>query len=163
MRSRHFLISTVCAAITLLTASHASTQNADQYKGQTSFLTSLHGSSLEDAFSGKTMDGIYKIPRERTGTNKFTESFNADGTADYFEGPIVDKGQWVVRGALICFQYDGALSGGVSCFNVYRSGTCLYSYNPANVGDDGYPYDDNLWSVKTITRGDISTCDDLTS
>ncbi|MEP6343664.1 MAG: hypothetical protein ABJ275_10135 [Maricaulaceae bacterium] len=128
-----------------------------------SLLTPLDGTSLEAAFSGKTMDGIYKIPRERTGTNQFTESFNADGTADYFEGPIVDTGEWRVRDRLICFRYDGALSGGVSCFNVYRTGTCLYSYNPANVGKDGYPYDENLWSVKTVTRGGISSCDDLVS
>lgn len=141
----------------------AATAQLAQEDAPRSSLSPLDGINLEAAFSGKTMDGIYKIPRERTGTNKFTESFNADGTADYFEGPIVDTGEWVVRGPLICFRYEGALSGGVSCFNVYRTGTCLYSYNPANVGQDGYPYDENLWSVKTVTRGDISSCDDLVS
>jgi len=109
------------------------------------------------------MDGIYKIARERSGTHKFTESFNSDGTTDYFEGPLVDTGRWIVRGPLLCFAYDGALSGGVSCFNVYQSGTCIYAYNPANIDDNNFPIHDNLWSVKIITRGDISTCDDLTS
>ena len=159
MRSRYFLILSLSALTSLFPQSIAKAQDSTRQ----SFLMPLEGSTLKEAFHGKTMDGIYKIPRQRTGTHKFTESFNTDGTADYFEGPIVDKGQWQVRGTLICFRYEGALAGGVSCFNVYRSGTCLYSYNPANIGDDGYPYDDNLWSVKTITRGDISTCDDLTS
>jgi len=72
-------------------------------------------------------------------------------------------GQWVVERALICFRYDGALGNDISCFNVYKTGTCLYSFNPANIGPDGYPLDDNLWSVKTIARGDISSCDDLVS
>ena len=159
MRSRYFLVTTVTALIASLPTIFASAQDG----ANRPLLIPLEGSTLEAAFSGKTMDGIYKIPRERTGTNKFTETFNIDGTTEYFEGPIVDGGQWLVRGRLICFQYNGALSGGISCFNVFRSGTCLYSYNPANIDKDGYPYDDNRWSAKTITRGDISSCDDLYS
>lgn len=123
----------------------------------------LSGPTLSEAFRGKTMDGIYKVPRQRTGTDKFTERFNEDGTTEYFEGPLVDKGQWIVRGRLICFRYQGALSGTVDCFNVFQSGTCLYSYNPDNIGPDGYPLNDNLWSAKTVTQGDITSCDDLIS
>jgi len=37
------------------------------------------------------MDGIYKRPRERSGTNEFTESFYADGTTYYREGKITDE------------------------------------------------------------------------
>ena len=163
MRSCHFLTLALSTFTALLLLPYATAQNSLEETRRQVSLIPLESSDLEAAFSGKTMDGIYKIPRERTGTNKFTETFNIDGTTEYFEGPIVDGGQWIVSGALICFRYDGALSGGVSCFNVYRSGTCLYSYNPANIDQDGYPYDDNRWSVKTITRGDISTCDDLYS
>lgn len=170
MRSRHFLklvgLSLLLSLAWPVTTSGQVLAKPDIEENQadeTSGLTPLTGEALTAIFHGKTMDGIYKIPRERTGTNKFTESFNEDGTTDYFEGPLVDTGQWIVRGSLICFRYDGALSGGVSCFNVYKSGTCIYSYNPANVRRNGYPVDDNLWSVKTITRGDISTCDDLVS
>ena len=158
MRSRYFIIIHGLIATLLCLPLTATAQD-----GPLSCLIPLEGSELETAFSGKTMDGIYKTPRERSGTHKFTESFNADGSTDYFEGPLVDKGEWLVRGRLICFRYSGSLSGGVSCFTVFQTGTCLYSYNPANIGRDGYPLNDNLWSAKTIIRGDISTCDDLSS
>jgi len=49
-------------------------------------LDRLTGKYLYDAFIGQTMDGIYKRPRERSGTNEFTESFYADGTTYYREG-----------------------------------------------------------------------------
>ena len=157
MRSRSLIITS--SAILLCLSPVIAAQDASL----SSPLIPLKGAALTETFDGKTMDGIYKVARERSGTNKFTESFNSDGTTEYFEGPLVDKGQWIVRGSLLCFRYDGALSGGISCFNVYKAGTCIYSYNPANIGTNGFPINDNLWSVKIITRGDISTCDDLTS
>jgi len=125
-------------------------------------LDRLTGKNLYDAFLGKTMDGIYKQPRERSGTNKFTESFYKDGTTYYREGDVTDEGQWGVRGNIICFTYSGDLSGGESCFAVYESGSCLYSYNPRNVRN-GKPINSNAWSAKTLTWGDISTCDNLIS
>ena len=155
MRSCYFIITLL---ISLAFAPVSAAQDGALYD-----LTPLAGAELIQAFSGKTMDGIYKTARERSGTHKFTESFNADGSTEYFEGPLVDKGEWLVRERLICFRYSGSLSGGVSCFNVFQTGTCLYSYNPANIGRDSYPLNDNLWSAKTIIRGDISTCDDLSS
>ena len=161
MRSRTFIIKALLGTLSCLAAAHAAI--AQDSSAGISTLTPLQGEDLKNAFSGKTMDGIYKIPRQRTGTNQFTETFNADGTADYFEGPLVDKGQWIVQRELICFRYEGALAGGISCFNVYRTGTCMYSYNPANIGENGFPIDENLWSVKTVIRGDISSCDDLIS
>ena len=126
-------------------------------------LEPLTGESLKNTFSGKTMDGIYKQPRERTGTNQFTETFKADGSTQYIEGPISDNGFWAVTDDVICFRYTGPLSGNVSCFVVFKTGTCLYSYNPSAIKADGMPYDPNLWSVKTIIRGDVSTCDNLVS
>lgn len=138
-------------------------KQAPETRAPLSDLVPLTGPALDKAFRGKTMDGIYKTPRQRSGTHKFTESFNTDGSADYFEGPLVDKGQWRVRGKLICFRYDGALAGGVSCFTVYKSASCLYSYDPANLGVDGYPLRENLWSVKTALRGDLESCSDLLS
>lgn len=166
MRSRTFIIKALMGGLLCLAVGRfAAAQEAPKqgYSDHVGALIPLEGETLKGAFSGKTMDGTYKIARQRTGTNQFTETFNSDGTADYFEGPIVDKGQWIVRGKLICFRYDGALAGGISCFNVYQTGTCLYSYNPANIGQDGFPINNNLWSVKTVTRGDISSCGDLIS
>ena len=150
MRSRCFL-----SGISILFLSAAAT-------AQDGSLTPLAGQDLIAAFENKTMDGIYKTPRERTGTHKFSEVFHSDGTTDYFEGPLLDKGEWLVANRLLCFRYQGPLSGDVSCFNVFRSGTCLYAYNPSSVGRDGQPLNDNHWSVKTIASGDISSCDDLT-
>jgi hypothetical protein len=120
------------------------------------------GQDLFKAFNGQTMDGIYKGARETSGTNKFTETFNTDGSTIYKEGPIKDKGRWAVTGKSVCFRYLGPLAGGISCFRVFKSGTCYYSYAPGNVIGDR-PIDTNLWSVKTILRGDVSTCDNLVS
>lgn len=166
MRSRYFI--TLCLALLvssaeLFSAPLAHAQIAAEPEKKASDLSRLIGANLQAAFLGKTMDGIYKTPRQRTGTNIFTERFNPDGSTAYREGDVRDIGRWAVNGGIICFLYQGALSGEPSCFTVYESGTCLYSYNPANIGRDGYPLDDNLWSAKTIIRGDISTCDDLLS
>jgi len=125
-------------------------------------LDRLTGKYLYDAFIGQTMDGIYKRPRERSGTNEFTESFYADGTTYYREGEVTDDGRWGIKDDIICFTYSGDLSGVESCFAVYSSGTCLYSYNPRNIRN-GKPINSNAWSAKTIIRGDISSCDNLIS
>ena len=126
-------------------------------------LEPLTGNKLRSTFEDRTMDGIYKRIMQRSGTHQFTETFHADGTTDYREGDIQDQGRWVISGDLICFRYAGALAGGASCFAVFKSGTCLYSYSPQAVGPDGMPKDPNYWSVKTIIRGDVSTCDNLVS
>lgn len=130
-------------------------------------LTLLQGDSLSEAFFGRTMDGTYKAIRERTGTSHFTESFAKDGTTDYREGTLREHGRWQLSGApgfedVICFTYGGAMAGPPSCFNVFREGTCLYSYNPALVRS-GQPIDTNRWSAKTVIRGELSSCDDLVS
>lgn len=125
-------------------------------------LDRLTGNHLYDAFIGQTMDGIYKRPRERSGTNEFTESFYADGTTYYREGNVTDDGRWRIKDDIICFSYQGEMSGGESCFVVYSSGTCLYSYNPRNVRN-GKPINSNAWSAKTLIRGDVSSCDNLIS
>lgn len=125
-------------------------------------LDRLRGKYLYDAFIGQTMDGIYKSPRERSGTNAFTESFYADGSTYYREGDVTDEGNWRISKDVICFTYSGDLSGGESCFVVYASGSCLYSYNPRNVRN-GKPINSNAWSAKTLIRGDVSTCDNLIS
>jgi len=143
------------AAIMSLTALPAAAQEITN-------LDRLTGKYLYDAFIGKTMDGIYKLPRERSGTNKFTESFYADGTTFYREGDVTDEGFWRIESDIICFSYSGELSGGESCFVVYASGSCIYSYNPRNVRN-GKPINTNAWSAKTLIRGDVSTCDNLIS
>ena len=125
-------------------------------------LDRLKGKYLYNAFIGQTMDGIYKLPRERSGTNEFTESFYADGTTYYREGELTDDGRWRIKDDIICFSYKGDLYPGESCFVVYSSGTCLYSYNPRNVRN-GKPINSNAWSAKTLIRGDVSSCDNLIS
>lgn len=125
-------------------------------------LDRLTGKYLYDAFIGQTMDGIYKRPRERSGTNEFTESFYADGSTYYREGNITDEGNWRIKDDIICFTYKGELSGTESCYAVYSSGTCLYSFNPRNVRN-GKPISTNAWSAKTLIRGDVSSCDNLVS
>jgi len=56
-------------------------------------LQPLLGDSLVNAFENITMDGIYKRPRERSGTDRFAETFLSDGTTRYREGRIFDQGE----------------------------------------------------------------------
>lgn len=124
-------------------------------------LDMLSGGSLRAAFSDITVDGTYKRPRERSGTSRFTETFNADGTTVYREGDIRDTGRWVMpREDVVCFTYDGPMAGGYSCYTLFRDGTCLYAYHPSRV-KNGAPIDPNAWSAKTVNKGELSTCDDL--
>lgn len=125
-------------------------------------MSPLEGEALRQAHEGRTLEGIYKIPRARTGMDAFTETFNADGTTEYREGPVTDTGHWTVQEKLLCFKYDGALAGGISCFVIFQSGTCYYAYSPRELQGDR-PRNPNRWSVKAIFRGDVSTCDDLVS
>jgi hypothetical protein len=130
-------------------------------------LTLLQGDALHNAFSDRTMDGIYKQIRQRTGTARFTESFLPSGGTLYREGKIIEKGRWRLSGppgfeTVICFRYGGTMAGPASCFTVFKNGTCLYSYAPSLVRG-GQPLDTNRWSAKTIIRGEISSCDDLIS
>ncbi len=143
------------AVVLLLTA-------LPSYAQDVPHLDRLTGKYLYDAFIGQTMDGIYKRPRERSGTNEFTESFYTDGSTYYREGNLTDEGSWRIKDDIICFTYAGEMSGEESCFMVYSSGTCLYSYNPRNVRN-GKPIHSNAWSAKTLIRGDISSCDNLIS
>jgi len=129
-------------------------------------LDRLVGKNLEDSYLGKTIDGIYKRPRERSGTNEFTESFYADGTTYYREGKFTQEGQWYIEnGDTVCFTYDdeGPIPLVIShCFAVFESGTCQYAYALNNMRN-GKPIHPNAWTAKTLIHGDISTCDNLIS
>jgi hypothetical protein len=123
-------------------------------------LVPLIGDDLTAAFSGKTHYGTYKERRERTGTNQFRESTKSDGTTYYVEGDMKLHGQWRVFDEKICYQYDSTEVSGVHCFVIYEAGTCLYGYAPSATGPNG-PINANYWTVKSIRKGDVSTCDDL--
>ena len=130
-------------------------------------LTLLQGDTLNYAFFGRTMDGTYKGVRQRTGTSSFTETFAKDGSTDYREGTLRERGRWKLSGApgfedVICFTYSGTMAGPPSCFTVFRDGTCLYSYSPSMVRA-GKPLNSNFWQAKTVIRGELSSCDDLVS
>ena len=129
-------------------------------------LDRLVGKNLEDAYLGQTIDGIYKRPRERSGTHEFTESFYADGTTYYREASFTQEGRWYIENRnTVCFTYEN--EGPVStttphCFAIYESGTCQYAYAINNVRN-GKPIHPNAWTAKTLIQGDISTCDNLIS
>jgi len=123
-------------------------------------LQPLLGDSLVNAFENITMDGIYKRPRERSGTDRFTETFLSDGTTRYREGRIFDQGEWVTSFDTICFSYEGQLGNRLSCYNVFQKDGCYYSYLKANV-KDGQPININGWAAKTVVSGDDLACPDL--
>ncbi len=156
---------TTSAALILASPLTSLAQTSDSNGPQN--LTLLQGNTLNEAFYGRTMDGTYKGVRERTGTSAFTESFFKDGTTDYREGKLHERGRWQLSGApgfedVICFRYQGKMAGPPSCFTVFREGTCLYSYSPGMVRN-GKPLNNNYWQAKTVIRGELSSCDDLVS
>jgi len=125
-------------------------------------LERLSDLDMQRAFSGRTMHGVYKNPRERSGSQFFSEDFLKDGSTLYKEGDISDTGMWSTRNDRLCFDYSGPLSGNISCFAVYRIGTCYYSYSTNEILN-GKPLIPNAWSVKSKLDGDLSTCEDLMS
>lgn len=138
-----------------LTAIPAAAQNVDAGD-----LRQLLGDDLIGAFENITMDGIYKAPRERSGTDRFTETFLGDGTTRYREGRVFDEGEWVTSYDTICFSYEGQLGNRLSCFNVFETDGCYYSYIKADVRD-GRPINANSWTAKTVIQGDDLACSDL--
>lgn len=129
---------------------------------QSEDLTPMSGADMNRAFRGQIMQGVYKNPRARSGTQFFTESFNRDGTTDYKEGTLTDRAQWRTSGDQLCFDYQGEMAGPPSCFSVFQLGSCYYSYNPEEVFY-GKPLLPNRWSVKSKLSGALSTCEDLMS
>jgi len=129
-------------------------------------LDRLVGKNLKDAYLGQTIDGIYKRPRERSGTHEFTESFYADGTTYYREGKFTQEGHWFIEAEdTVCFTYEAeetVLPLIKHCFAVFESGTCQYAYALNNMRN-GKPIHPNAWTAKTLIQGDISTCDNLVS
>lgn len=125
-------------------------------------LERLLGPDMQNAFTGRKMLGVYKNPRARSGSQFFTETFHADGTTRYKEGSVADKGRWSTQNDRLCFDYSGVMAGQISCFFVYRIGTCYYSYGTGQVFN-GKPIIPNAWSVKSKLDGDLSTCEDLMS
>ena len=129
-------------------------------------LDRLTGETLFDSYHGQTIDGIYKRPRERSGTNAFTESFYADGTTYYREGDFTQEGRWFIENSdTVCFTYEdeGPISASNKhCFAIFESGTCQYAYALNNMRN-GKPIHPNAWTAKTLIHGDISTCDNLIS
>jgi len=129
-------------------------------------LDRLTGKNLEDSYLGQTIDGIYKRPRERSGTHEFTESFYADGTTYYREGDFTQEGRWYIENRnTVCFTYQGedpASKAIAHCFAIFESGTCQYAYALNNMRN-GKPIHPNAWTAKTLIQGDISTCDNLIS
>ena len=152
------LLAGLCVLVPGVTAQEINLQGDSYINGQE--LKQLSGDSLTAAFAGKTHHGTYKTTRERTGTNQFREITAADGTTRYKEGDMELSGTWRVIDDRICYQYDSDLVTGVHCFNIFEAGTCLYGYDPSIIGPNG-PLNANFWSVKSLRKGDISTCDDL--
>ena len=86
IRAKHLIAVGLLGTLMLLVPQTSSAQVFPE-------LSRLYGQNLEDAYLGKTIDGIYKRPRERSGTNEFTESFYADGTTYYREGGFTQEGR----------------------------------------------------------------------
>lgn len=122
-------------------------------------LERLRGDELREAYAGKTLYGVYKIPTSRSTTTHFTEKMTKDGKTDYREGEFGSKGIWNIENDQMCFRYDEQNREISHCFYEFRSGSCLYSYSYVTP-DGNQPINPANWGSKSVAKGDYSTCDD---
>lgn len=122
-------------------------------------LERLRGDELRDAYAGKTIYGVYKIPTSRSNTTSFTEKMTKDGKTSYREGDFRSEGIWSIENDQMCFRYDKQDRAVAHCFYEFRGGSCLYSFTRVTA-DGNAPINPANWGSKSIAKGDHSTCED---
>ena len=111
--------------------------------------------ALTTAFRGKTIQGLY------TSGSAFTETYAADGSIDYSEGPIAYQGHWSIQAGSFCTIYHSDPAGG--CFQVRQvSDNCDEFYfvsrteQQAAEGDLSRP----SWTARAAVSDRDPTCSD---
>ena len=114
----------------------------------------MTNAELRTAFSGKTIEGVYRDGRT------FKEAYRANGTLDYDEGSRHLTGHWSVINGTFCTIYDGSASGG--CFRVHRlSANCFEFYFQSRdeaQAADPKPGDRPSWTAQAWRTSALATC-----
>ncbi len=122
----------------------------------------LNAERFMQILPGNTLLGEYRFLRERSNTYNFTEKHYADGTTDYREGDIREKGIWYTLGNnKICYKYPESkeMGGYISCFWVYEHDKCFYGYSISEMTLNG-PRNFNDWVARWIIKGSGGSCDE---
>ncbi len=158
MKPAHLILPilfTLCTAPSLAQETHSKTPDAKKTYEQ------LSRNEYVKLLPGKTIKGEYRFMRERTKTFNFAEEHFADGTTNYREGTLNEKGVWYPLGKQkICYKYPDspAMGGNTNCFWVYESEKCYYGYSISEMTLKG-PRDYNDWVARWVMKGTGGSCD----
>ena len=150
----------IAAGLALSLALLAAPTFADE-KAEEKTYDPLTHNTYKKLLPGKTIKGEYRRMRERTKTFNFTEEHFADGTTNYREGTLNEKGVWYPLGAQkICYKYPNSpnMGGYTNCFWVYESEKCYYGYSINQMTLKG-PRDYNNWVARWVIKGTGGSCD----
>ena len=141
----------LAAGLMLATTSHAQSQDTD-IRGLGERVT---GDDLYASFAGVTHEGAYNFNLDGVPRSRYSEAHNTDGTTDYIEGDLQQKGAWVLREDRICFWYPDLNSG---CFRVWRVDNCYYYYSD-QFPESADELSRNYWTARSVKRGENATCE----
>jgi hypothetical protein len=112
-------------------------------------------SALNQAFSGKTIEGHYADGA------KFVERYDGDGRLNYKDDKRETQGRWSLQAGSFCTIYDADPSGG--CYRVQRvSENCFEFYFAARTVEEAQaaPSDRPSWTARGWIKGEPATCAD---
>jgi hypothetical protein len=112
------------------------------------------GDELLDAFMGVTHEGAYNFNAAGVARDNYVEAHKEDGTTEYVEGELIEKGAWIIRAESLCFWYP-SMNGG--CFRVYRVDNCYYYYSDTLPESDDEIQTD-YWTARSVKRGENASC-----
>jgi len=110
----------------------------------------LHGFEIRRAFSGITLDGIYR------GGAFFSETYNEDGTIRYHDADGADSGQWSVKGDTFCTFYDRQPG---ACFYVLSHGDNCFTFHQSAEDKTGRQGPSEDWASEGWNRDRPATCE----
>lgn len=109
----------------------------------------MKGLEIEEIFPGITLDGVYNDERV------FSETYFDDGSIRYRDNRGADRGDWSVRGDMLCTFYEG-LQGG--CFFVIRESPNCFVFFGAIEGADGRFKPSDRWTARGWNRQGKTDC-----
>lgn len=118
----------------------------------------LPGSAISEAFSGKSLKGLYP------NGNVWTEQIHSDSTTDYREGSKHWLGNWWVTDREFCFAYPPPGMGG--CFRVTKiSANCfeLYDFSGEFASQPEPPFIGDRWNGRMWYDDQPTTCEEKPS
>lgn len=114
----------------------------------------MTGDELKARLRGKTVAGIYGLTMHDD--QRYTETFNADGTMNYRERDFTSSGRWFTKGNKLCFAYTER-RGAPFCFYEFKYGSCVVTYSDGRALVAGKPAAVERWSaVQVVVEDDFA-------